>query len=185
MEVVQQREMVFNQDRLVVTHNKHVRYNVKQGSWKKYMNDQGDFEFAKYLYKSLTDQMKTNLDLGTLVCQDSVKLRAFKEQVKNANTQLWNDIAEVFEYFSVVQPCSCNTNDFCKLCGGSRYVTSDAMNADQIKEMALVVGSKNYDTDLAQKLKKGLEKALEEVKGLRDPNTYNERVWRSFSDGQS
>jgi len=51
--------------------------------WKKYIDSNGDFQLANFLYKSVNELMKHSLDMGTLLSSDPQKLRAYKEQTKN------------------------------------------------------------------------------------------------------
>lgn len=126
---------------------------MKSTDWKKYITANGDFEFPKYLYKTITDLMKTSLDLGTMICTDPHKLRAYKEQVKSFHNQKWLDIAAALEFFDIIEPCSCNDSDFCSICGGSRYLLSEAMTADEIQQVSIVIGNTNLDKDVVvQKL---------------------------------
>ena len=50
--------------------------------WKMYLNQNGDFELANFLYKTINNLMKQSLDMGTLLSNDQIKLRAYKEQTK-------------------------------------------------------------------------------------------------------
>ena len=131
--------------------------------WQKFIDDKGDFEFPKYLYKTHSELMKTVLDLGTLVCQDQPKLRAYKERVKSAFKQRWVDVASAFEFFDIMSPCSCSENDFCTICGGSRFILNTALSADEMREAAMFLDA-SASAELAEKLQKGLSKALKEVK---------------------
>lgn len=136
---------------------------MKSLDWHRFINDSGDFEFPKYLFKSINDLMKTTLDLGTLVCSDPAKLRAYKETVKSTYKQRWNDIAKALEFFDIIRPCSCNDSDFCEICGGSRFLLNEALTADEMRDIGLVVGA-DVAIDVAAKLQEGLKKALSELR---------------------
>lgn len=114
---------------------------MKTTDWKKYITVNGDFEFPKYLYKTITDLMKTSLDLGTMISSDPSKLRAYKERVKAAHNEKWLDIAAALEFFDIIQRCTCNGSDFCNVCGGSRYLLSETMTADEIQQISIAIGS--------------------------------------------
>lgn len=132
---------------------------IRSTDWQKYIDNQGNFEFPKYLYRTISDMMKINLDLGTLVCNDSTKLRAYKERVKYTYKQKWLDIASVLEFFEIIQRCICQDDEFCKVCGGSRYILSETMTPDEIRQISYAFGV-NVEEEIAEKLKKGLEKAI-------------------------
>jgi len=133
---------------------------IKSTDWQKYVDKQGNFEFPKYLFKTISEMMKVNLDLGTLVCNDAAKLRAYKERIKAVYKEKWLDIASLLEFFEIIQPCICAHDEFCKLCGGSRYILSEAMTADEIRQISYAFGADAQD-EIAAKLKSGLEKAMQ------------------------
>jgi len=130
--------------------------------WQKFIDEKGDFEFPKYLYKTHSDLMKLMLDFGTLVCNDPNKLRAYKERVKSSFKQKWFDIANSLEYFGIISPCGCSDNDFCSICGGSRFRLDESFTADEMRQFSLVLGASSK-VEIAEKLQKGLVKALIEV----------------------
>ena len=132
---------------------------IVSNDWQKYIDKQGNFEFPKYLYRTISDMMKVNLDLGTLVCNDPAKLRAYKERVKSTYKQKWFDIAAVLEFFDIIQRCVCDHDEFCKICGGSRYILSEALTADEIRQISYIIGP-NAEESIAQKLAVGLQKAI-------------------------
>jgi len=134
-------------------------------SWKNYVNDRGDFELPFYLHRVINTLMKSSLDMGTLLSEDKQKLRAYKEQTKNIFKKRWMEIAEALEAFDIITPCGCEQDEYCKICGGSRYILNAALSPDEMREVSVVVGAGDRD-DLAEKLKKGLLKALEEVNEL-------------------
>jgi hypothetical protein len=135
----------------------------KTNEWHKYMDTSGNFEFPRYLYRTISDLMKMNLDLGTLVCNDPSKLRAYKERVKSSYKEKWLDLASVLEFFEMIQRCVCREDEFCKICGGSRYLLSETLTADEIKQISFAV-SPLASNDISEKLQKGLEKAITSVK---------------------
>lgn len=96
--------------------------------WREYIDESGDFELARYLYNSITDLMKSSLDLGTLLSADAARLRAYKEQVKSIFKGRWLEMAQALEYFDIIVPCGCS-NEYCKMCfsGQTRYITRDGV----------------------------------------------------------
>lgn len=130
--------------------------------WRSYVDANGDFELASYLYRVISDLMKQSLDMGTLLSNDSAKLRAFKEQTKHIFKNRWLEVAQALESFDIIVPCGCPANEYCKVCGGSRYRLNSALSPDQMREIAVVVGP-NADSEVAKKLQAGLERALNEL----------------------
>ena len=65
--------------------------------WKKFTDANGNFQLANYIYKNLNDLMKHSLDMGTLLSNDSHKLRAYKEQTKKLFKSRWYEIAQCLE----------------------------------------------------------------------------------------
>lgn len=130
---------------------------MKTTEWQKYIDVNGDFEFPKYLYRTISDMMKINLDLGTLVCNDPAKLRAYKERVKSTYKEKWLDIASVLEFLGIIDRCVCDYDEFCKICGGSRFILSEAMTADEIKQISYAFVS-NGEDEIAKKLQNAMEK---------------------------
>ena len=135
---------------------------IKSTDWQRYIDKSGNFEFPKYLYRTISDMMKINLDLGTLVCNDPTKLRAYKERVKSTYKEKWLDIASVLEFFDIIQRCGCDHDEFCTVCGGSRYILSEALTADEIRQISYAFGP-DVEAGIAKKLEEGLEKALKQV----------------------
>lgn len=133
--------------------------------WRSYVDVKGDFELPNYMYRVITDLMKQSLDLGTLLSTDQAKLRAYKEQVKKLFKKRWLELAQALEFFELVVPCSCNTNDFCDICGGSRYQLNETLTPTQLHQVGMVLGAGDQ-ADLADKLQAGLMKALKEVRDL-------------------
>jgi hypothetical protein len=125
---------------------------MKNVDWKKFIDGNGDFEFPKYIYKVISDLMKASLDLGTMVSTDQNKLRAYKEQVKSTYNQKWLEVASVLEFFELISPCLCDDRDFCRVCGGSRYILSDVLKIDEMKEFAFIT-SASAPQQLVTKLK--------------------------------
>jgi hypothetical protein len=134
-------------------------------NWQDYIDKNGDFELPSYLYRLNNDLMKETLDLGVLLSQDNQKLRAYKEQVKKTFKKRWLELAQALEFFDLIIPCVCRANDFCEICGGSRYVLHSAISPDQLREVAVVFGVEQ-DVALAEKLQKGLMKALKDVEHI-------------------
>lgn len=138
--------------------------------WKNYVNVNGDFELPMYIYRSLNELMKTCLDMGTLLCdtskpEGSRKLRAYKEQTKNIFKKRWLEIAEALESFDIISACGCEFDEYCRVCGGSRYRLNEALTADQMRDVGVIIGA-GQTNDLAEKLQRGLMKALKEIDTL-------------------
>jgi len=133
--------------------------------WRLYVNSEGDFELSKYLFNMINSLMKNALDFGTLLSDDPAKLRAYKEQTKFTFKRQWLEVAQALEAFEIVTPCECDLNKYCDSCGGSRYRMHDAITAERMREISLVMAP-GYDPDLASKLDDGLTRALEEVESL-------------------
>lgn len=136
----------------------------KSLDWRNYVDQKGDFELPSYLYSLITDLMKQSLDMGTLLSNDPAKTRAFKEQIKKIFKDRWNTLAQALEFFEIVVPCSCG-NNFCEFCKGSRYLLNSALSPDMIREVAFIQGPEN-DPALAEKLRRGHEKAMQEIEKL-------------------
>lgn len=133
--------------------------------WRKYVDENGDFELGNYIYTVILDLMKMSLDMGTMISDDNKKLMSYKEQVKKNFKGKWYDIAEVFEFFDLLVPCGCSRNEFCRICGGSRYRLNAAMAPDKLQEIALVT-SKGQSDKFKDKLMEGLDQAIDEVLDL-------------------
>lgn len=131
--------------------------------WRGYVNEQGDFELASYLYEVILSLMKHSLDMGTLLSTDSVRLRAYKEQVKSTFKGQWYELAQALESFEIIVPCICSQDEFCRICGGSRYRLNSALSADEIREIATVINRDSSDPELAAKLKAGLDQVLAQI----------------------
>ena len=141
----------------------------KSGDWRNYVNVNGDFELPNYLFRMNTELMKQALDMGTLLSEDPAKLRAFKEQIKKHFKARWIETAQALEYFDLVVRCRCKQDDYCEVCGGSRYLLNMALSPDQMREVAFIYGAQ-ADSEIAEKLQKGLVKALKELETLnREP----------------
>lgn len=113
--------------------------------------------------------MKVNLDLGTLVCNDPAKLRAYKERVKSTYKEKWLDIASVLEFFEIIQRCICDHDEFCKVCGGSRYILSETMTADEIRQISYAFGA-DVEAGIAKKLEDGLKRVQLDIDKFVDAN---------------
>lgn len=134
--------------------------------WRAYVDERGDFELAHYIFRVLNDLMKQALDLGTLLSDDPGKLRAYKDQVKTVFRRRWQEIAQALESFDIIVPCGCSPQEFCRLCGGSRYRLNSVLSPDELREIAMVTGA-GTNGEIAAKLRVGLERALEEIEGGR------------------
>jgi hypothetical protein len=133
--------------------------------WKKFTDVNGDFQLANFLYKSINDLMKHSLDMGTLLSEDSYKLRAYKEQTKKLFKNKWFEIAQSLEFFDIIEKCICHNQaqeTYCEICKGSRYKLSSYLNSDEIREIGIFFNAAQ-NADLADKLQKGLMKALDEL----------------------
>ncbi len=135
--------------------------------WRKYVNKSGDFELPSYLYKILMNLMKQTLDLGTMLSNDASKTRAYKERIKDIFKSQWLATAEILEAFDIIVRCECfERNDFCTICGGSRYQLNSSLSPTVMREVAFftAIDPNNPDVgSLSSKLAEGLEKALKEV----------------------
>jgi hypothetical protein len=133
--------------------------------WKSYIDQNGDFQLANFLYKSINDLMKHSLDMGTLLSNDQQKLRAYKEQTKKLFKNRWFDIARCLENFDVIEKCICFSDqkeNYCDICKGARYKITSYLSADEVRDVSLFVGAAQ-DADVQEKLQKGLMKLLEEI----------------------
>lgn len=139
---------------------------AKSIDWRRYVDSNGDFELAGYLFRVITDLMKQALDMGTLLSNDPAKLRAYKEQIKSNFKKRWLEVAQALEAFDIIVPCGCPMNDYCRECGGSRYRLNAALSPDRLREISVVVAE--GDPEIARKLDEGLSKALEEVQNIVD-----------------
>lgn len=139
---------------------------MKSLDWQDHIDEEGNFELAKYLYSVNLDLMKNALDMGTLLSTDPVRLRAYKEQIKAYFKNRWMEIAEALEHFDIIVPCGCS-NEYCTICGGARYRLNATLSPDELREIAVVVGDPN-SPDIQHKLEEGLEQALEEIQAYTD-----------------
>lgn len=134
--------------------------------WRMYVNRNGDFELASYLFRVINDLMKQSLDMGTLLSEDPAKLRAFKDQTKQAFKKRWYEVAQALESFDIIVPCGCPPNEYCKACGGSRYRLNEALSPDAMREIGLVTAP-GTNGEVEIRLREGLEKAIAEMEGRR------------------
>ncbi len=141
----------------------------------KFINAKGDFEFPNYLYHNINSLMKSILDLGTLACTDDRQLRAFKETVKKSFKAKWQEIASLLEEFDFISPCVCTDTEYCTICGGSRFVTNELFNSDEIEETTIITTSK-ANQEIQEKLRTGLTKAIAEVRNLNADTLHQKRV---------
>lgn len=133
--------------------------------WKKYIDVNGDFQLANFLYRSINDLMKHSLDMGTLLSNDQQKLRAYKEQTKKLFKSKWFDIAQSLEFFDIIEKCPCYAEQheqYCDICKGARYRVSPYLTADEVREVGMFFNAQE-NVDLADKLQKGLLKVLDEL----------------------
>lgn len=131
----------------------------------KYVNSQGDFELPNFLHHRINTLMKSTLDLGNLACSDANQLRAFKETVKRDFKAAWKEIAKLLEKFDWISPCTCSDNEYCRICGGSRFVTNNILNSDVIEETGIVF-AEDADEELRKKLAEGHAKAMKDTKHI-------------------
>lgn len=128
---------------------------MDQIDWRKYVDDNGDFALPTYLYRVINELMKHTLDMGTLLSSDRDKTRAYKEQIKKMFKRRWFEIAEALEAFEIIVPCACSASDFCRSCGGSRYLLNSALTPDELREVAFVVSADQNADDVMERLQKG------------------------------
>lgn len=130
-----------------------------------FINENDDFELPNFLYRTIMDLMKQSLDMGTLLSNDQQKLRAYKEQTKKLFKSKWLNIADALEYFDIIEKCVCHNDrsePYCEICKGSRYKISSYLSPDELREVSTFVNAKQ-DSELQDKLQKGLMKLLEEI----------------------
>jgi len=133
--------------------------------WKNYIDKNGNFQLANFLYKSINELMKHSLDMGTLLSNDSQKLRAYKEQTKKLFKNKWLTLAEVLEYFDIIEKCVCYNEEheiYCDVCKGSRYKISSYLSADEMREVSTFVNA-SHSIEFQEKLQKGLRKLIQEI----------------------
>ena len=130
--------------------------------WKMYLNKNGDFELANFLYKTINTLMKQSLDMGTLLSNDQAKLRAYKEQTKKLFKQKWFEVAKALEHFGIIEQCSCYYDEketYCEVCKGARYITSSMLTADEMREVGVFTNA-GQNAEIVAKLQKGLQEVL-------------------------
>jgi hypothetical protein len=130
--------------------------------WKMYLNKNGDFELANFLYKTINTLMKQSLDMGTLLSNDQAKLRAYKEQTKKVFKQKWFEVAKALEHFGIIEQCSCYYDEketYCEVCKGARYITSSMLTADEMREVGVFTNA-GQNAEIVAKLQKGLQEVL-------------------------
>jgi CDGSH-type Zn-finger protein len=129
-----------------------------------YADRNGNFQLANFIYRTINDMMKYSLDMGTLLSDDTAKLRAYKEQVKKVFKSKWNDIAEVLEYFELIEKCECNNSrhePYCDICKGARYRVADFVNPDEIREIGTFISLKD-NSERKEQIYKTLIQAIPE-----------------------
>ena len=130
--------------------------------WKNYIDKNGNFQLANFLYKSINELMKHSLDMGTLLSNDSQKLRAYKEQTKKLFKNKWYEIAKALEAFSIIDPCICSTQEketYCDVCKGARYIINSTLTPDQMREVGLFTNA-GTTSEIISKLQKSLNEIL-------------------------
>lgn len=133
--------------------------------WKNYIDKNGDFQLANFLYKNINELMKHSLDMGTLLSSDPQKLRAYKEQTKKLFKNKWLNVAEALENFGIIEKCDCYSQEqeiYCDICKGSRYKVSSYLSPDEMREVSTFVNAAE-DVRIQEKLQKGLLKLLGEI----------------------
>lgn len=133
--------------------------------WKNYTDKNGDFQLANFLYKNINELMKHSLDMGTLLSSDGQKLRAYKEQTKKLFKNKWLNVAEVLEYFDIIEKCVCYSEEqeiYCDICKGSRYKITSYLSADEMREVSTFVNA-SHNFEIQEKLQKGLRKLIQEI----------------------
>lgn len=133
--------------------------------WKNYIDQNGDFQLANFLYKSINSLMKHSLDMGTLLSNDQQKLRAYKEQTKKLFKNTWLDIARCLENYEVIEKCVCFSDqkeNYCEICRGSRYKITSYLSADEIRDVSSFIRSPENE-EVQKKLQEGLLKLLEQI----------------------
>jgi hypothetical protein len=128
-----------------------------------FLDKNGNFQLANYLYRTINELMKHSLDMGTLLSDDQAKLRAYKEQTKKLFKGKWHDVAEMLEFYSLIKKCSCSNfgkETYCEICKGARYIVTDFLSADEIHEFGTFINSANQE--IKEKLHKSLMELIEE-----------------------
>jgi len=133
--------------------------------WKKFVDVNGNFQLANFIYVTLNNLMKHSLDMGTLLSEDQQKLRAYKEQTKKLFKSKWHEIAQYLEYTDIIEKCECYASAkelYCEICKGSRYKTASYLSVNEVQEIGTFLNI-TENSDMADKLHKGLLKALNEL----------------------
>ena len=131
-----------------------------------FLNKNGDFELANFLYKTINTLMKQSLDMGTLLSSDQQKLRAYKEQTKKVFKQKWFEVAKALEFFGIIEQCTCFSDEkesYCDICKGARYITSSFLSPDEMREVGVYTNA-GVNLELMDKLQKGLQEVLNDFK---------------------
>ena len=133
--------------------------------WKKFTDVNGDFQLANFLYRSINDLMKHSLDMGTLLSNDSQKLRAYKEQTKKLFKNKWFEIAQALEFFDIIEKCACYSESqerYCDICKGSRYRLTSYLSPDEVREIGVFLGAAQI-AENAETLHRKLMQALDDM----------------------
>jgi len=136
--------------------------------WNQYIDSNGNFQFANYVYKTINDLMKNALDMGTLLSDDPQKLRAYKEQTKKLFKSKWYELAESMESMDIIEKCPCQSDAkevYCEICKGARYIVSQFLSIDTIREVSVVTSNQNEE--ISKKLQIALLEVLNEVSSLQ------------------
>lgn len=131
-------------------------------NWKMFVNEYGDFELPNFLYRTVMDLMKQSLDMGTLLSEDPIKLRAYKEQTKKLFKNRWYEIAKALESFSIIYPCICANKEkevYCDTCKGARFIINSALTPDQMREVGVFTKA-GTTSEMVNKLQKSLNDIL-------------------------
>lgn len=137
--------------------------------WNNYFDENGNFQLANYIYRTINDLMKNSLDMGTLLSDDQSKLRAYKEQTKKLFKSKWYDIAQCMETMDLIEKCSCYSvvsERYCDVCKGARYVVAEYLTSDEIRQVSVV--TINDDREVSAKLEQALAKVLHEMSQMSD-----------------
>lgn len=141
---------------------------ISMSKWRNYIDENGNFQLANYMYRTINDLMKNSLDMGTLLSDDPQKLRAYKEQTKKLFKSKWYEMAESLEAMDIIEKCHCYVDQkeiYCDICKGARYIVSEYLTADMIREISVVTNSQ--DQEVAKKLQAALVQVLNEVSSLQ------------------
>lgn len=132
--------------------------------WKKYLDNNENFQLANYLYKTINDLMKHSLDMGTLLSDDQQKLRAYKEQTKKLFKSRWHEIANALEMLGIIEKCNCTQlkeDSYCEICKGSRYMICSYLTVEEIRDISIF--TVNSNPKITDKLQTALNKIIDDL----------------------